>query len=106
MDEDLDSLVQRYALRRNVKLGEQLGFGIHGIVFAAEDNIKPGFFAVNWILIVSRLLPLARPLPHGFTGHVARPSRSIVSQLLAQHPTAALTALPAMSLAPVAPFNF
>src|SRR5213083_3294760 len=27
--------------------------------------------------IVSRLLPLARPLPHGFTGHVARPSRSI-----------------------------
>ena len=23
--------------------------------------------------IVSRLLPLARPLPHGFTGHVARP---------------------------------
>ena len=94
MDEDLDSLVQRYALRRNVKLGEQLGFGIQG------------FFAVNWILIVSRLLPLARPLPHGFTGHVARPSRSIVSQLLPQHPTAALTALPAMSLAPVAPFNF
>src|SRR5437899_10109424 len=24
-----------------------------------------------------RSLPLARPLPHGFTGHVARPSRSI-----------------------------
>ena len=48
MDEDLDSLFQRYALRRNVKLGEQLGFGIHGIVFAAEDNTKPGFFAVKF----------------------------------------------------------
>ena len=38
MDEDLDSLAQRYALRRNIKLGERLGFGIHGIVFAAQDN--------------------------------------------------------------------
>jgi len=25
-----------------------LGFGIHGIVFAAEDNTKPGFFAVKF----------------------------------------------------------
>jgi hypothetical protein len=48
MNEDLDSLAQRYALRRNIKLGERLGFGIHGIVFAAEDNTKPGFFAVKF----------------------------------------------------------
>jgi len=33
---------------RNIKLGERLGFGIHGIVFAAEDNTKPGFFAVKF----------------------------------------------------------
>jgi hypothetical protein len=25
-----------------------LGFGIHGTVFAAEDNTKPGFFAVKF----------------------------------------------------------
>lgn len=25
-----------------------MGFGIHGIVFAAEDNTKPGFFAVKF----------------------------------------------------------
>jgi hypothetical protein len=43
MDEDLDSLAQRYALIRNIKLGERLGFGIHGTVFVAEDNTKPGF---------------------------------------------------------------
>jgi hypothetical protein len=48
MDEDLDSLAQRYALRRNIKLGERLDFGIHGTVFAAEDNTKPGFFAVKF----------------------------------------------------------
>ena len=43
-----DSLAQRYALRRNIKLGERLGFGIHGTVFAVEDNTKPGFFAVKF----------------------------------------------------------
>lgn len=48
MDETLNSLAQRYALTRNIKLGEPLGFGIHGIVFAAEDNTKPGFFAIKF----------------------------------------------------------
>jgi len=48
MDEDLDSLAQRYAVKRNIKRGERLGFGIHGTVFAAEDNTKPGFFAVKF----------------------------------------------------------
>ena len=48
MDEDLESLAQQYALKRNVMLGERLGFGIHGIVFAAQDKAKPGFFAVKF----------------------------------------------------------
>ena len=48
MDEELDSLAQQYALRRNIKLGERLGFGIHGMVLTAEDNNKPGFFAVKF----------------------------------------------------------
>ena len=48
MDEDLDRLAQRYALGRDIKLGERLGFGIHGIVFAAQDKTKPGFFAVKF----------------------------------------------------------
>jgi hypothetical protein len=48
MDEELDSLAQRYALKRNIKLGERLGFGIHGTVFAAQDNTKPGFLAVKF----------------------------------------------------------
>jgi hypothetical protein len=46
----------------------------------------------------------ARPLPRGVTGHVAHPSRFIVSRQLPLRSTATLTALPAMSLAPVAPF--
>lgn len=50
MDEELDSLVQRYALKHNTKLSERLGFGVHGTVFAFEDNTKPGFFAVKFHL--------------------------------------------------------
>jgi hypothetical protein len=34
-------------------------------------------------LIVSRLLPFSRPLPHGFTGHVALPNGSIHTFLTA-----------------------
>jgi hypothetical protein len=48
MNEDLDNLAQRYALKRNIKLGERLGFGVHGTVFAAQDKTKPGFFAVKF----------------------------------------------------------
>jgi hypothetical protein len=48
MDEALDNLTQRYALKRNIKLGERLGFGVHGIVIAAQDKTKPGFFAVKF----------------------------------------------------------
>jgi len=48
MDEDLNRLARRYALKRNIKLGERLGFGIHGIVIAAQDKTKPGFSAVKF----------------------------------------------------------
>src|ERR1700720_3170165 len=48
MDEELDNLARRYALTRGITLGERLGFGIHGIVFAAQDNAKPGFLAVKF----------------------------------------------------------
>jgi hypothetical protein len=54
MDEDLDRLAQRYALKLNIKLGERLGFGVHGTVFAAEDNTKPGFFAVSFTVRSAR----------------------------------------------------
>jgi hypothetical protein len=46
MDEDLDSLVQRYALRRNVKLGEQLGFERWPEVQWEED--KAEIFGERW----------------------------------------------------------
>jgi hypothetical protein len=48
MNEELDNLARRYALTRRITLGERLGFGIHGIVFAAQDNAKPGFLAVKF----------------------------------------------------------
>jgi RIO-like serine/threonine protein kinase len=48
MDEELHNLARRYALTRRITLGERLGFGIHGIVFAAEDNAKPGFLAIKF----------------------------------------------------------
>ena len=48
MDEDLVNLARQYALTRGITLHERLGFGIHGIVFAAEDKVKPGFLAVKF----------------------------------------------------------
>ncbi len=48
MDEELFELARQYALRRRITLSEQLGLGIHGIVFAAEDKTKPGFWAVKF----------------------------------------------------------
>lgn len=48
MDEEAVNLAQRYALSRNIIMGERLGFGVHGTVFAAAYNNKPGFFAVKF----------------------------------------------------------
>jgi len=63
MDEDLDRLAQRYALKRNIKLGERLGFDIHGIVIAAQDKTKPGFFARGIVVrTVERNKSVARDL--------------------------------------------
>lgn len=48
MNEEFDNLALQYALTRGITLRERLGFGIHGIVFAAEDKAKPGFLAVKF----------------------------------------------------------
>ena len=48
MDEDLVNLAQQYTVKRNFKLGEPLGSGVHGNVFKAADNAKPLFLAVKF----------------------------------------------------------
>ena len=35
---DLHRRVQDYAHRKNLLVGEQLGYGVHGIVFAAKNQ--------------------------------------------------------------------
>jgi hypothetical protein len=37
----------RYAQRRGLVLADQLGFGIHGIVFVAESQTDPGRRAIK-----------------------------------------------------------
>src|SRR6266536_5440838 len=67
---------------------------------AAPEGTAARFF------IVSRLLPAAldRYL-RGFTGHVARPSRSIETRSFPSLARRYLATLPSMSLTPVAPFR-
>lgn len=48
MDEELGNLAQQYAVTRGIVLGKRLGFGIHGIVFAADDNPQRLAFAVKF----------------------------------------------------------
>jgi hypothetical protein len=36
-----------YALRHQANLAEQLGFGVHGIIFVAEDKLKSGKTAIK-----------------------------------------------------------
>lgn len=46
----MEALIQNaktYASRHNLQLGKRLGFGVHGIVFAAEMHDKPGQHAVK-----------------------------------------------------------
>jgi hypothetical protein len=38
---------QAYALRRGLRIAERLGFGIHGVIFVAENNTKAGKTAVK-----------------------------------------------------------
>jgi len=47
MDEILIQHAQTYIHRHNLRLAERLGHGIHGIVYAAERNDKPGNVAIK-----------------------------------------------------------
>lgn len=47
MDEILTQHLQTYARRYNLRLAEPLGYGIHGIVYAAERNVEPGNVAIK-----------------------------------------------------------
>lgn len=44
---DLVQNAQNYAARHQLALGGQLGFGIHGTVFRAKNNFKPGETALK-----------------------------------------------------------
>jgi hypothetical protein len=48
MDEELLEKASRYAEERGLHLRRRLGFGIHGIVFEAEDQRNHGRLAVKW----------------------------------------------------------
>ena len=47
MSEILTHCARLYASRHGLRLAEQLGFGIHGIVHVVEDNFKPGQAAIK-----------------------------------------------------------
>jgi len=44
---ELSQRAQQYARTRGLVLGDQLGFGVHGIVFLATSQSNPGRFAVK-----------------------------------------------------------
>ncbi len=47
MEEILIQHARSYAFRHQLQLAERLGFGIHGIIFVAENNLKSGKTAVK-----------------------------------------------------------
>jgi hypothetical protein len=47
MDDDMIEKAETYAARSGRHLAGRLGFGIHGIVFALEDNQNPGVAALK-----------------------------------------------------------
>lgn len=47
MEEILIQRAHAYTSRHQLQLAERLGFGIHGIIFVAEDNSKPGKTALK-----------------------------------------------------------
>lgn len=47
MDDIVIQNAQTYALRHQLQLAERLGFGIHGIIFVAENNSKAGKTAIK-----------------------------------------------------------
>jgi hypothetical protein len=44
---ELRERARRYAAAKGLALGDQLGFGLHGIVFLATSQTNPGRFAVK-----------------------------------------------------------
>ena len=47
MEEILVQNAQAYASQHELQLAERLGFGIHGIIFVAEDKSKAGKTALK-----------------------------------------------------------
>jgi hypothetical protein len=47
MEESLIQNARTYAAQHQLCLTERLGFGIHGMVFVADNNAKPGKTAVK-----------------------------------------------------------
>jgi hypothetical protein len=47
MKQASDQNARAYASKHQLRLAERLGFGMHGIIFAAEDNSKTGNTAVK-----------------------------------------------------------
>jgi hypothetical protein len=47
MDDVLTQNARAFAVRHQLRLAERLGFGIHGTVFVAEGNSKPGKSAIK-----------------------------------------------------------
>ena len=47
MDDALTQNARAFAARHELRLAERLGFGIHGTVFVAEGNTKPGKSAIK-----------------------------------------------------------
>lgn len=47
MEQVIIQNAQSYARRHHLQLAERLGFGIHGIIFVAEDNTKAGKTAIK-----------------------------------------------------------
>lgn len=47
MEQVIIQNAQSYARRYHLQLAERLGFGIHGIIFVAEDNTKAGKTAIK-----------------------------------------------------------
>lgn len=47
MEETLIQNARAYATHHWLQLAERLGFGIHGIILVAEDNLKAGKTALE-----------------------------------------------------------
>ena len=60
MEEILIQNAQTFASQHQLQLAERLGFGIHGIIFVAEDKSKAGKTASKCIVLSSLISASAR----------------------------------------------